>query len=280
MKASAGFGWEKTSMLLLFIVLGLLAVFPFYALLLASLKPSTELLRYGLNLRLQPELLSFKNYAYLFTEGKIYFTWYWNSIVITVIFTALSLLLSSMVGYGLAVYRFIGQNFLFILVLFVMMVPVEIIILPLYELLISLKLINTNAGVILPFVVTPFAIFFFRQYATGLSKEFLDAGRIDGCTEFGIFFRIIVPLMKPAFGAMAILQALGSWNNFLWPLIVMRTEEKFTLPIGLSALLTPYGNNYDMLISGSILSVVPVIILFVLFQRYFISGLTVGGVKG
>jgi arabinosaccharide transport system permease protein len=280
MKASAGFGWEKTGLLLLFIVLGLLAVFPFYALLLASLKPSTELLRYGLNLRLQPELLSFKNYAYLFTEGKIYFTWYWNSIVISVIFTALSLLLSSMVGYGLAVYRFIGQNFLFILVLFVMMVPVEIIILPLYELLISLKLINTNAGVILPFVVTPFAIFFFRQYATGLSKEFLDAGRIDGCTEFGIFFRIIVPLMKPAFGAMAILQALGSWNNFLWPLIVMRTEEKFTLPIGLSALLTPYGNNYDMLISGSILSVVPVIILFVLFQRYFISGLTVGGVKG
>jgi arabinosaccharide transport system permease protein len=145
---------------------------------------------------------------------------------------------------------------------------------------ITLKLINTYAGVIIPFVVAPMPIFFFRQYASGMPKDFLDAGRMDGCSEYGIFFRIMMPLMAPAFGAMAILQAMGSWNNFLWPLIVLRTNEMLTLPIGLSTLLTPYGNNYDILIAGSVLAILPILILFVFFQRYFVSGLTVGGVKG
>jgi len=122
-------------------------------------------------------------------------------------------------------------------------------------------------------------VFFFRQYAVSLPRELLDAARIDGCSEFGIYLRIMSPLMIPAFGAMGILQALHSWNNFLWPLVVLRTDEMFTLPIGLAGLLTPYGNNYDVLISGAVLTVVPIIILFFLFQRYFISGLTIGAVK-
>lgn len=185
-----------------------------------------------------------------------------------------------MVGYALAVYRFRGRNLIFIMVLVVMMIPVEIMLLPLYKLSISLNLIDTIWGVILPFAVAPLPIFFFKQYASGLPKDFLDAGRIDGCTEYGLFFRIMVPLMAPAFGAMIILQALQSWNNFLWPLIVLRSEEKFTLPIGLATLITPYGNNYDVLIAGSLMTVVPLLILFFFFQRFFISGLTVGGVKG
>ncbi len=108
----------------------------------------------------------------------------------------------------------------------------------------------------------------------------MDAGRIDGCTEYGIFFRIMAPLMKPAFGAMGILLAMQNWNSLVWPLIVLRTNSMFTLPIGLSSLLTPYGNNYDVLISGAVLSTIPIIILFLLNQRAFISGLTTGGVKG
>lgn len=185
-----------------------------------------------------------------------------------------------MVGYGLAMYRFVGRNLIFLFVLLVMMVPVEIIMLPLYKQMISFRLIDTYAGVILPFVVAPLPIFFFRQYAAGLPKDFLDAGRIDGCSEYGIFFKIMMPLMAPAFGAMAILQALASWNSFVWPLIVLKTGEKLTLPIGLSSLVTPYGNNYDILIAGSVLAIVPILIVFIFFQRFFVSGLTVGGVKG
>ncbi|PZE20002.1 carbohydrate ABC transporter permease [Paenibacillus xerothermodurans] len=272
---------QRGLLLLLFVILGAVALFPFYALLLASFKEPTELLRYGLNVKLQPEILNLKNYTYLFSgEGKIYFTWYKNSIMITVASTLLTLLFSSLVGYGLAVYQFKGRNLIFILVLLVMMVPVEVIMLPLYKMSITLKLIDSYWGVIIPFIVSPFAVFFFRQFATGIPKDYLDAGRIDGCTEYGIFFRIMAPLMAPAFGAMAILQALGSWNNFIWPLIVLRTDTKLTLPIGLSSMLTPYGNNYSILLSGSILSVLPILILFIIFQRSFISGLTVGGVKG
>jgi arabinosaccharide transport system permease protein len=271
---------QPAALLIVFLAVGVVVMFPFYALLLASLKPPTELLRYGLNLKMDFSIMSLNNYVYLFTEGRIYFTWFFNSIVITVLSTLLTLVLCSMVGYGLAKYQFPGRNVVFVLVLFVMMVPVEIIMLPLYKMAVAFKMMNTYWGVVIPFAVSPFTIFFFRQFAVGVPKDFMDAGRIDGCSEYGIFFRLMVPLMAPAFGAMAILAALGSWNNFIWPLIVLRGSNMFTLPIGLSSLLTPYGNNYNILLSGSIISVVPLLILFIVFQRYFISGLTVGGVKG
>jgi arabinosaccharide transport system permease protein len=272
---------QTSLLLLLFVVLAALALFPFYSLTLASFKPSKEMLRYGLNVKLQPELLSFHNYAFLFSaSAKKYLIWYKNSIFISVVYTACCLLLSSMVGYGLAMYRFAGRNLIFLFVLLVMMVPVEIIMLPLYKQMIAFHLIDTYSGVILPFVVAPLPIFFFRQYAAGLPRDFLDAGRIDGCSEYGIFFKIMMPLMAPAFGAMAILQALASWNSFVWPLIVLKTGDKLTLPNGLSSHVTPYGNNYDILIAGSVLAIVPIMIVFIFFQRFFVSGLTVGGVKG
>ncbi|MCZ8518583.1 MULTISPECIES: carbohydrate ABC transporter permease [Paenibacillus] len=275
--------WSASSvlLLLLFVATAAFTLFPIYALFLASFKPSQELLRFGLNLRFDTEIMSLKNYAFIFSgEASNYFAWYKNSLVITVLATLLCLLFSSMVGYGLAVYDFKGKNLIFILVLIVMMVPVEIILLPLYKLIIGLKLMDSIWGVILPFMVAPLPIFFFRQYAEGLPKDFLDAGRIDGCSEYGIFFRLMAPLMAPAFGAMAILQGMGAWNNFLWPLIVLKSNDKFTLPIGLATLLTPYGNNYDILIAGSVLAILPILVLFIFFQRFFVSGLTVGGVKG
>lgn len=113
-----------------------------------------------------------------------------------------------------------------------------------------------------------------------LPKELLDAGRIDGATEFGICIKIMLPITKPAFAAMAILCSMGSWNNMLWPLMVYRDASKFTLPIGLNTLLTPYGNNYDLLIAGSMFSILPVFILFLCFQSYFIDGMTAGTIKG
>ncbi|MFD0671208.1 carbohydrate ABC transporter permease [Cohnella sp. GCM10027633] len=275
------FNPQSILLVALFLVLAALALFPFYCLALASLKPSKELLRFGLNIKLQADLLSFNNYEFIFSKDAAkYVTWYKNSLVITVLYTVGCMLLSSMVGYGLAMYRFFGRNLVFLCVLLVMMVPVEIIMLPLYKQMIALELIDSFSGVILPFVVSPLPIFFFRQYASSLPKDFLDAGRIDGCSEYGIFFRIFVPLMTPAFGAMIIVQALASWNSFVWPLLVLNSAEKLTLPIGLSSLVTPYGNNYDILIAGSVLAIVPIMIVFVFFQRYFVSGLTIGGVKG
>ncbi|QMV45092.1 carbohydrate ABC transporter permease [Cohnella cholangitidis] len=268
-------------MLLLFIVVTVLMLTPFYAIIVASLKPAKLAISSGLSYKIDWELFTFENYRSLFTESAdTYFTWFKNSIVITILATILSLFLSAFVGYGLAMYDFKLKNVIFVAILLVMMVPMEIIMLPLYKLMISFKMINTLWGVIIPFAVAPLPTFFFRQYASGLPKDFMDAGRIDGCTEYGMFFRIFIPLMVPAFGAMVILIALSNWNNFLWPLLILRTNDMLTIPIGLSTLLTPYGNNYQMLIAGSVMAILPILLLFVFFQRYFISGLTVGGVKG
>ncbi|WP_138754372.1 carbohydrate ABC transporter permease [Paenibacillus sinopodophylli] len=270
-------------LILLFIVFAVMALFPLFALFLASIKPASELFKYGLNVRLDFDVMTWANYKAIFSGkggSQNFFDWYRNSLVITSVFTVMCLFLSSMVGYGLAMYKFKGRTLVFTLVLAVMMIPVEIIILPLYRLSIDLFIINSIWGVILPFVVAPLPIFFFRQFAMGLPKDFMDAGRIDGCTEMGIFLRIMVPLMLPAYGAMTILQALFSWNNFLWPVIVLRSTEKFTLPIGLAGLLSPTSNNYEVLLAGSILTILPILLLFLFFQRFFIEGLTVGGVKG
>ncbi|WP_082233003.1 carbohydrate ABC transporter permease [Halobacillus massiliensis] len=261
-------------------IVSFIALFPILSLLISSFIPSSQLMRNGITLKVDWNLISSVNYEYIFSQASEYWTWYGNSLIISALTIVLSLFFSSMVGYALALYDFKGRNFFFILVLFILMVPFEILMLPLYQMMINTQLINTYLAVILPMVVAPIAVFFFRQYAIGLPKELMDAARIDGATEYGIFFRIMLPLMGPSLAAMAILQGLGSWNNFLWPLLVLRSNDMFTLPIGLATLLTPYGNNYDVLIAGSVMTIVPIIILFIFFQRYFVSGLTMGGVKG
>lgn len=269
-------GWLMTMGMLL---LSLIFLFPLYAIFIASLKPGADLMRHGLNVNWEPASMSLKNYRYLFSAECDYFYWFRNSILLTVLQTTLILLLTSIVGYALAMYDFKGKNIVFLMVLLLMMIPVEIIILPLYQMMIKAGLLNTYTAVVLPSLVTPVSVFFFRQYTLGLSREFLLAARVDGCSDYGIMFRIYFPVMLPAFGAMTILQWLNSWNNFLWPLIVLHDGKKFTLPLGLSSLLSPLGNNYDILVAGSVMSILPVVILFLMFQRSFISGLTVGGVK-
>src|SRR5690625_767181 len=261
-------------------IISFIALFPVIMLVISSFRPSYELMRTGISLKFDWSMLNLDNYNYIFTEAYQYCDWYMNSLIISAITIVLSLFFSSMVGYALAVYDFRGKHLFFVLVVFILMVPFEILMLPLFQMMITAQLINTYTGVLLPMIVAPIAVFFFRQYALGLPLQLMDAARMDGSTEYGIFFRIMLPLMTPSLGAMAILQGLGSWNNFLWPLIVLRSNDMFTLPIGLATLLTPYGNNYDVLIAGSVMTVVPIIILFIFFQRYFISGLTVGGVKG
>jgi len=267
-------------LLILFIFLAMIVLLPFYALFLAALKPGRELMRFGLNLRLDFDIMSLNNYVTLFAGGTSYPVWLRNSLYITAVQTSVTLLISAWVAYGFAMYNFKFKNILFTCVLFVMMIPMEIIMLPLFQLMNRLKLLDSIWGIILPFAAGPVPIFFFRQYLSGIPKDFLDAARVDGCSEYGIFGRIMLPLMAPSFAAMGIFVGMASWNNFLWPMIVLRSARKFTLPIGLNTLVTPYGNNYDVLLAGAVLSVIPILVLFLFFQKYFISGMSAGGVKG
>ncbi|MDL4839034.1 carbohydrate ABC transporter permease [Aquibacillus rhizosphaerae] len=263
-----------------FAIISLIVLFPIIGLLVSSFRPSSDLMRDGISFTIDFSNMNVDNYMYIFNEASQYWSWYGNSLMISGMTIVLSLFFSSMVGYALAMYDFKGRNLFFVLVLLILMIPFEILMLPLYQMMVSAQIVDTYFAVVLPLIVAPVAVFFFRQYAMGLPKELMDAARIDGSTEYGIFFKIMLPLMGPSLAAMAILQGLASWNNFLWPLLVLRSNDMFTLPIGLATLLTPYGNNYDILIAGSVLTIIPIIILFIFFQRYFVAGLTSGGVKG
>ncbi len=267
----------------LFVVLCVIIAFPVVAGLLASFRPGTELIRRGLSIDFNFSTMTLANYKYLFggnEDSRKYFMWYKNSLLIAIVSVVLTLFICYFVAYGLTMYDFKLRNLLFTLVIATMMVPFEILMLPMYKEVIALHLIDTYAGVILPGLCGASTIFFFRQYLSGLPKELLSAARIDGANEYYISVKIILPLAKPAFASMGILCAMGVWNAILWPLLVLKGAEKFTLPIGLNTLLTPYGNNYDVLIAGSMFGILPIFIIFLLFQKYIIDGMTAGAVKG
>jgi len=278
----------RAAMVIFFAVLGLLIVIPLYALLLGTFKGGAELFVSGLNLDPTWDKLHLKAWKYLFTgvmsDGALnphdYFIWYKNSLFIVVVQGTLTLLVSSVVAYGFSKYRFKFQNLLFLCVLLVMMIPQEILMLPMYTQINTMGLRNSYAGVMLPFIANMSAIFFFRQFMESIPHDLLDAGRVDGCTEYGIFFRIIMPILKPAYASMAVLVGMGAWNGLLWPMLVISDMDKYTIPIGLNTLWTPYGNNYDLMITGSCFAILPLLILFFCAQKFIIEGMTAGSVKG
>ena len=275
-------------MSVLFVILSILFIIPLYALVLGTFKGGAELFVSGLNLNPTPELLHLNAWRYLFTgvmtDGTYsphnYFLWYRNSLFIVFLQGGLTLLLSSMVAYGFAKYKFKGQNVLFMCVLLVMMVPLEILMLPMYNQVNTMGLRNSYAGVMLPFLVSMSAVFFFRQFLTGIPYDMIEAARVDGCTEYGTFFRIIMPVMMPAYASMAVLTGMGAWNALLWPMLVLTDMNKYTVPIGLNTLWSPYGNNYDLMITGSCFAILPLLLLYLFAQRFIVEGMTAGAVKG
>lgn len=263
------------------IIFAIITLFPIYFMIVASFKHTSDLFKNGIKMVTEFNNLTLENYRYtLIDKGPIYLRWYFNSVVVLVVSTILSLFFSSVSGYAFGAYEFKGKNFLFVMMLVVMMIPLEILLIPLYRMIISMGLIDTKTGSILPFLVQPVAMFFFQQYVRGIDKGYMEAARVDGCTEYGIFAKIMVPMMKPAFGAMTILLALRNWNAFLWPMIVFASESSYTLPVGLASLISLYGNNYQLIIPGAVLALVPLVIVFLFNQSQFVEGLTSGGIKG
>lgn len=267
-------------MVAVFVVLMAVVLLPFWAIFVATFQDGNMIVRYGLNLGIDLSTANFDNWVTLFTDSGDYFRWFFNSTMLTLVQVSLTLIVSAFIAYGFAMYEFRFKTPLFITVLLLMSVPFEMMMLPLYIQINDMKLQDTYLAIVLPFLAHAVTIMFFRQYLRGIPREILEAGRIDGVTEYGIFFRLVLPIMKPAFAAMAILNGMSSWNNFLWPLLALRSPDKYTLPIGLNTLLTPYGNNYELLIVGSFFSMLPIFALFLAFQKFFIEGMTAGAVKG
>jgi multiple sugar transport system permease protein len=255
----------------------LVTLTPFIWMLLGSLKPEAELQRVPPTW--WPQAPSLGNYRELF-DRLDFPRFFANSVLVAVAVTAGNLIFCSMVGYALAKLDFAGKRLLFGLVLGMLMVPGVVTFVPLFVLVSNLGLVNTYPGLILPFLVTPLGVFLMRQFIGGLPDELLEAARIDGAGEWRIFSRVILPLCGPALATLGILTFLSSWNNFLWPLVVAQSEDKYTLPVALA--LYSVGQNatrYGLLLAGSVVVIVPVIALFVALQRYFVQGIATTGIK-
>jgi multiple sugar transport system permease protein len=250
---------------------------PFVWMALSSFKSETEI-------RANPPTWlpgnpTFDNYGVL--VNRLDFpTYFANSAVVAVVTTVGNLLFCSAAGYALAKLRFPGKQVLFLVVVGTIMVPSIVTMVPLFVLSSNLGLVNSLAGLILPFLAQAFGVFLMRQFIQSIPDDLLEAARIDGASEPRIYWQIVLPLCKPALATLGILTFLASWNNFLWPLVAATTEDKYTLPVALA--LYAIGKNqtrYDLLLAGSVLIVVPVLLVFVLLQRHFVRGIATTGLK-
>ncbi|KAB2362780.1 carbohydrate ABC transporter permease [Actinomadura montaniterrae] len=203
-----------------------------------------------------------------------------NSVGVSVVYTVLSSLISAMCGYGLAKYRFRGRGLLLGLVLATMMIPFQVLLVPLFQMMASLGWVDTYQAVILPFLANSFGIFLMRQAFLGFPDELIESARMDGAGDLRIFYRIVLPVVRPQLGALVIFSFMTQWNAFLWPLLMLNTEDKYTAPVALYTLIGQSHVDYAGLILGSFLATLPVMLLFFLFQKQFVSGLLGGAVKG
>lgn len=205
-----------------------------------------------------------------------------NSLVVAVLVTTCNLVFCSMLGYALAKLSFTGRNQLFGLVLGALMVPGNLMLLPLFVLMSRMHLLNSYAGLVLPFAAGAFGVFLMRQFMQTIPDELLDAARIDGAGEWRIFWTVVMPLVRPALATLAILTFLGSWNNFVWPLIATNDPDKYTLPVALATFATDpnqAGGSNGVLMAGSLLVVLPVLVVFAVLQRHFTQGIATAGMK-
>jgi multiple sugar transport system permease protein len=201
------------------------------------------------------------------------------SLGLATVSTLVSTLLNALAGYGFAKLQFKGRDALFALLLGALVIPSQVGMLPLFLMLKNMGLVNTWAGVLIPSMAGIFGIFLVRQYALGLPSELIEAARIDGASEFRIFFSVVLPLLTPVLVTLAVLSFLGSWNDFMWPLIVLTDGQLYTLPVALAALSREHVQDVEMMMAGAVITVVPVLFLFLALQRYYMQGLLMGGVK-
>jgi multiple sugar transport system permease protein len=249
---------------------------PLLWMLSASFMPTGEASTYPP--RLLPSTPTLEHYASLFTRlnmGRAFF----NSTVIALIVTAISLLFNSMAGYAFAKMRFGGRDRIFGLLLGALVIPTQIGMLPLFLMFKQLGLVNTYWGAILPTTASIFGIFLMRQFMQSVPDDLLDAARIDGANELRIFFQIILPLARPILVTLALFTFMTSWNDFMWPLIVLSDEARWTLPVAIANLSGEHAQDIELMMAGSVLTILPVMLVFLFLQRYYIQGIMLGSMK-
>jgi ABC-type glycerol-3-phosphate transport system permease component len=268
--------WQVLGNAVLLLVVFIM-IMPYVYMISSSFKPGVEL--FTIPFRFFPESLYLGNYELLF--GRTNFVrWFFNSVFIGVSRMLLAILISLMAGYAFAKYDFRGKNVLFFIILASLTLPIYVLLVPLYTMMIRLGWINSYIALILPLSAQAIGVFLSRQYLLSIPDELLEAARIDGASEWGIFWRIIVPIAQPVIAVMGILFFTASWNDFIWPLIVLTEDAMFTVSLGLPTLIGPYRQEYGAIMAGSFLGTLPIMIIFLIMQRRFIEGITAGALKG
>lgn len=261
------------------IFLAVLTAAPFVYMISGSFKLNSELFSYPITII--PQHPTLENYTRLLNGQEIPFVrQFLNGFWVAILQTFLTLFVAGLVGWGFAKYEFRGKKFLFGFLLATMMFPGQVALVPLFLLMVNIGWIDNYLAIIVPGAISAFGAFFMRQIMLGIPNELLDAGRIDGASEFGLFLRIGIPLSGAGFSILAVLNFLGAWNNYLWPLIVLRTQDKFTWPVGLATLVGLYKVERGMLLAGAFMATLPVVIIFIVGRNQFVEGLTAGAVKG
>lgn len=254
----------------------LLALIPLVWMFFGSFKSPTELAQ-------RPPTLLPESWAptnYIEALSRFNFAQYLtNSVVVTVGATILTLAINSMAAYALAKYNFRGKNFLFIVTLATIMIPLQVILLPVYQVVASLGLVNTLWGMIIPAAATPTGVFLLRQYMLSIPDELIEAARVDGAGEFRIFARIVLPLCTPALAVVAIFSVMWRWSDFLWPLVVAQSESVYTLPVALARFNAEETVPFNLILAMGVVSTIPVLILFLIFQRQIATGIANTGIK-
>jgi multiple sugar transport system permease protein len=228
---------------------------------------------------LWPVHATLDNYRLLFVRAGVG-RYLFNSLLVSTAITLLSLALNLMAGYAFAKLRFAGRERLFKVVIGMLIIPAQVAMLPLFLMLKDVHLVNSYGGVIVPAMASAFGIFLVRQYARGIPDELIEAARIDGAGELRIFVQIVLPLLKPIIVTLAIFSFLTAWNDFMWPLIVLTGQGHYTLPLGLASLAREHAQDSELMMAGSVVTVLPVLLLFLALQRYYLEGLLLGSVKG
>ena len=261
------------------LILGtLVTLVPFIWILATSLKPASEIVR--MPPTFFPENWTLNSYMTIFNDPKIPLArFYLNSALVAIGRVIITLFLSSLVGYVFAKYNFRGKNLLFGFILIQLMVPFTVIMIPAYLILVQLRLIDTLWGLVIPTMVDAFGIFLMRQFIETFPNDLIDAARIDGSGEFGIYRKIVLPNLGAALATLGIFTFMTTWNDYLWPLIVITTHEKRTLPLLLTWYNSQHGQRYDLTMAASILVLIPVLIVYVFFQRWIVRGVALSGMK-
>lgn len=261
---------------ILLIVGAFIMIVPFLWMVLTSLKSFTETMQVPPTI--WPNELKFENYLNVF-QSVDFLKYYVNTILLTLGRTLAQLFLCSLAAYAFARLEFPGKNIIFILVLSVLMVPMQVILIPNYGILTQLGWIDTFYALIVPGMFSAFGVFLLRQFFMGIPKEIDEAAKIDGCSFFGIYWRVILPNATPALIALGIFTILSSWNDFLWPLIMTSSEDMRVLSVGIATFQGQYSTDYPLLMAGAVMSTIPMLIMFILLQKYLVAGIALQGAR-